>query len=278
MRCAVLVLEDRRREPGLVAAGRMVVGLDIVEAVRGLHLAPAAVLALGDDVDLLVAVLLDVAAEQLVLAAHVEGAAPRVAVPVGPDPRVGVGVAGERIVLGDRAVGVDAQDLAVRAGQILAVALGHVVADAPVVGVAAVTGRDVELAVRPETDPMAVVVELRPVDGADDGLGVLVRPCSGRPRTPCTPRRHWYATTRTSSRGLPGSWCACCRRRRTCRWSRSPDGTRCRADPSRRSPPKDRRHGCGCRGTARPADCPWASMMRTRPHCSITNLRSSPFG
>ena len=47
-------------------------------------------------------------------------------------------------------------------------------ADAPVVGVAAVAGRDVEHAVLAEADPVAVVVELRPVDRGDDlaGLGI----------------------------------------------------------------------------------------------------------
>ena len=67
-------------------------------------------------------------------------------------------------------VDVDPQDLAVQIEQILAVAVEHVVADAPVVGVAAVAGRDVEIAVRAKADPVAVVIELRPVDRGDDSL------------------------------------------------------------------------------------------------------------
>ena len=45
-------------------------------------------------------------------------------------------------------------------------------ADAPVIGVAAITGGDVEHAVRAETDPVAIVIELRPVDRRDDPLAV----------------------------------------------------------------------------------------------------------
>ena len=65
-------------------------------------------------------------------------------------------------------VDVDAQDLAQVGRQVLAVADGHVVADAPVVGITAVTGRHVQHAVRAEADPVAVVVELRP-DEVDAG-------------------------------------------------------------------------------------------------------------
>ena len=49
-----------------------------------------------------------------------------------------------------------------------------VVADAPVVGVAAVAHRDIQHAVRAEIDPVAVMVELRPMDRRDDALVVRV--------------------------------------------------------------------------------------------------------
>src|SRR4029077_18618665 len=71
---------------------------------------------------------------------------------------------------------------AMDAGQVLTVAGHDVVADAPVIGVATVTGRNVEHVVGTKADPMPVVVELRPVDLRDDPLAgriALVRICLG---------------------------------------------------------------------------------------------------
>ena len=113
-------------------------------------------------------------------------------------------------------------------------------ADAPVVGVAAIAGRDVEKAVRAEADPVAVVIELRPVDRGDLAHGGRGPPRRDRPRRPCTPRSRWCATTRSACRDRPSSGSARCRRRRTCRCWRSPGGTRARAGPSRRTQATDR--------------------------------------
>jgi len=62
-----------------------------------------------------------------------------------------------------------------RHGQILPVAGSGFVADAPVVGVAAVAHRDVEHLVGAEADPVTVVVELRPRGRGQDALGIAVR-------------------------------------------------------------------------------------------------------
>src|SRR5215203_2222268 len=97
-RGAVVVDQDRVGQPVLVARGRVGVRVDVVEALVAFHPAPAVVAALLDDVDFLDRILLDVGAEQLLVAAHVEGAAPRVAQAVGPDLRQGVVAADEGIV------------------------------------------------------------------------------------------------------------------------------------------------------------------------------------
>ena len=52
-------------------------------------------------------------------------------------------------------------------GVVLAISFKDVVADAPVIGVAAIARGDVEHAVRTEIDPVAIVIELRPVDLGD---------------------------------------------------------------------------------------------------------------
>ena len=149
----------------------MVIGFGVVEAAHhALDAAPAHVLPLANQLDGFVAVLLHVAAIQFDrAAAHVERAAPRVAYTISPDFRVGVAAANEGVVARDAVgfavaagVDVDTQDLAQVGAQILPVASCHVVADAPVVGVTTVAQRNVQLAVRAKTDPVAVVVELRP--------------------------------------------------------------------------------------------------------------------
>jgi hypothetical protein len=82
----------------------------------------------------------------------------------------------ERIVGGDVVVLVDVepQHLGVLRLQILTVTGGDVVADAPVVGVATVAGRQIELAVRTELHPVAVVIELRPVQRVNDLLDARI--------------------------------------------------------------------------------------------------------
>ena len=109
---------------------------------------PAVVAALDDAVDLLPAEVADVAAVEPAGGA-VELEAPRVAEPVRPDRAQLAGLAGERVVGGDRAVLVDPQDLAVRIAQVLGVRAVAVVADG-----------EVELAVRPEANAAADVQQL----------------------------------------------------------------------------------------------------------------------
>ena len=153
LRRAVLVLEDRRDQaravalaPGARSAARSrSSGWPPCAASRGWRRP-------RDDAHLLVAVLLHVAAEQLVVAAHVERAAPRVAQAVAPRSRAAPAAsstnglsAGMPYVLPSVEPLTSIRSiLPCRRGQVLAIALGHVVADAPVVGVAAVAGRDVE--------------------------------------------------------------------------------------------------------------------------------------
>src|SRR5262249_18147272 len=137
---AVGIDHDRLGETGLVTGGRVGVGLLEVEALVAFHATPTHVVALGNDVDLFPRVLLHVTAHHPPVTAHVKRATPWVAHTVSPDLRLGIAAPHERIV-GGNAVGlvdVKAQDLAVNAVQVLAIAGHDVVANAPVIGVAAV--------------------------------------------------------------------------------------------------------------------------------------------
>ena len=172
-RGAVVVDDDRRRQ---ARPGRSLRDASRAQHNRSTCRLPCAAsrrfAPLSDDVDLLVGILLHIGAEERLVAAHIEGASPRVAQPERPDLGQRIALADERIVCRDQVglVDIEAQHLAEQRSLVLAVACRHVVADAPVVGVAAVTGRDVEHAVRPEADPVTVVIELRPVELRDDAL------------------------------------------------------------------------------------------------------------
>src|SRR5690606_10710003 len=62
---AVIVIEDRHGQTALVTVSRVIIGLQEVEALVGFHPAPAEIGTFRNDADLLVRVLLNIAADQL---------------------------------------------------------------------------------------------------------------------------------------------------------------------------------------------------------------------
>src|SRR5512132_2730197 len=102
--------------------------------------APAEVRAFDDQVDLVVALGTVLGLPQPIRL-RIEREPERVAVTERPDPRT------ERIPGGDRPIRVDPQDLAAKVPLLLTVR-----------GISVLTGDDVELVIRPEEDPPAVVI------------------------------------------------------------------------------------------------------------------------
>src|SRR5262249_13899252 len=136
---------------------------------------PAVVAALGDEVDLFVEVLADVGGPQDA-GLLVEGHTPDVAQAPRPGFRPRVFAIDERVVLRNRvvlalalAVDVDAQDLAEKRFEVLAVVEG-------IIGGATVAESDVQIAVGSEANRAAVVVPERPLDAQDFLLGRRVGP------------------------------------------------------------------------------------------------------
>src|SRR5207249_3155917 len=105
-RAVVVVVEPRRHVTGV--------------GCRSLGVGPAVVAAPHAAIDLLPGVLADVAdVEQA--GARVEGEAPGVAQAIAPDLGADAGLSDERVVAGDRAVRVDAQDLTGEVAEVLGV-------------------------------------------------------------------------------------------------------------------------------------------------------------
>src|SRR5712691_8683518 len=160
---AVLVLDDRRRQAGRVAARRVV-------AVHGFHHVPAEVGALRHEVDLLIRVLANVSEPER-SRLRVEREAPGIAQPVRPDFATPA-TSRERVVGWDaiaRAVAhVDSQELREERVAVLPVALR-------VPARASVAHPDVEISVRPERELPAVVIFERLPDLEDDDLACFVR-------------------------------------------------------------------------------------------------------
>ena len=119
------------------------------------------------EVDLLFGVLADVADDQIA-GAPVEGEAPRIAQPVGPDLRTPPRPGREWIARWDRVAatgaGRDPQHLAEQDVRVLAIVVRVALA-------AAVTNADVEIAVRPELELSAVVVALAVMVDREHGPG-----------------------------------------------------------------------------------------------------------
>ena len=160
----VAVLDDRRQDGG---RPRLPAGPIRVAPLRDV---PAVVAAAPDEVDHLAEVLADVAGPE-VAGGAVEAEPPGLPQPVGPDLGPCPGEADERVVVRDRVglapfgvVDVDPEDRAREVAEVL-----------PVVGPAAVAGRDVEAAVLAEGQAASVMPERRPFDHHALGRRIAAR-------------------------------------------------------------------------------------------------------